>query len=200
LLKHSHVSSHFYFGAINYPLHHRKDIHDDHYLKSHLQIFIFVLFANCIELPLANNWSPWKTRKYNRYLDVQFNPCIHPWKRKKLGSKTLIMCWRQSLKQRNQNWLHEQKKCKPNQNTWNKIGFVVSSFPSPQGNMGSNFIVAEVVTSNEGKGGQGQKPNWPNVNLIFLLFSCQLYFQKFSHYIQVSIMKIEQKSDLKNKF
>jgi len=37
LQKHSHASSHFNFGATNCPMHHKKDTHDDHYLKSHLQ-------------------------------------------------------------------------------------------------------------------------------------------------------------------
>ncbi len=38
------------------------------------------------------------------------------------------------------------------------------------------------------------------MNLIVLLFFCLFFFQKFYHYIQVSIMKIEQKSYLKKYF
>ncbi len=34
---------------------------------------------------------------------------------------------------------------------------MIISFPSPQGDAGSNLIVAEMVTSNGGKGGQGQE-------------------------------------------
>jgi hypothetical protein len=41
--------------------------------------------------------------------------------------------------------------------TFEKIGFVVNSFPSPQGNVGSNLIVVEVVTFDGGKEGQGGK-------------------------------------------
>jgi hypothetical protein len=48
-----------------------------------------------------------------------------------------------------------------------------------------------------GKGSKGKRPNWPNMNMIFLLFSCLLYFQNFSHHMQVWIMKTKQKSNLK---
>jgi len=37
------------------------------------------------------------------------------------------------------------------------LAFVVSSSPCPQGDVDSNLIVAKMVTSNEGKGGQEQE-------------------------------------------
>ncbi len=83
---------------------------------------------------------------------------------------------------------------------------MVSSSPSLQRDVGLNLIVAKVVTSDGGKQGQRQeapkakafkKPNWPNLNMIFWFFFCMFCFQKFYHYIQVSIMKIKQKSNLK---
>jgi hypothetical protein len=46
---------------------------------------------------------------------------------------------------------------------------------------------------------KGKDLDWANLNLIFLFFYFLLCFKKLYHYIQVPIMKIEQKSDLKNK-
>jgi len=51
----------------------------------------------------------------------------------------------------------------------------------------------------KGKKAKGKPLDWANLNLIFLFFYFLLCFQKYIIYIQVSIMKIEQKSDLKNK-
>jgi len=74
---------------------------------------------------------------------------------------------------------------------------VVSSSPSPQGDVGSKLIVAKVVTFNGGKwdqsNGKVKAFKKPNLNLSFMLFCCLLCFQKIYHYIQVSIMKTEQK-------
>ncbi len=39
LAKCSHVSSHFQSNATNYLMHHKKDIHDNQYLKFHLQFY-----------------------------------------------------------------------------------------------------------------------------------------------------------------
>jgi hypothetical protein len=47
---------------------------------------------------------------------------------------------------------------------------VVSSTPSPQGDVGSNLIVAKVVTSNEGKGGQGQEAQLTQFEFDFLAY------------------------------
>jgi len=114
---------------------------------------IFVLLINCIKLPVASNWNPWKT-ECNQHSCVQFHPCIHPWKSKKLGSKTLIYGLKTILEtKKKQIWLHEQNKCKPHQNIWNKVGFVVNSSLSPQGYVGSNFIMAKLVTFNGEKRG-----------------------------------------------
>jgi hypothetical protein len=41
-----------------------------------------------------------------------------------------------------------------------KFALWLAPFFSPQGNVGSNFIVVKVVTF--------KRPNWPNLNLIFL--------------------------------
>jgi hypothetical protein len=83
---------------------------------------------------------------------------------------------------------------------------MVSSFPPTQGHVGSNFIVAKVVTSNGGTRGQGQKGNkfkafrLAQFESNFFVFFFLLCFQKLYHYIQVSIMKIKQKSDLTNNY
>ncbi len=44
---------------------------------------------------------------------------------------------------------------------------MVSSSPSPQGDVDSNLIVAKVVTSNEGKGGQGQEAQLTQFEFYF---------------------------------
>ncbi len=45
---------------------------------------ILVLFVNYIKLPLASNWSPWKSRDGSQHLDVELQPCIHPLKKNQL--------------------------------------------------------------------------------------------------------------------
>jgi hypothetical protein len=109
---------------------------------------------------------------------------------KKIGIKNFDL-WAENSLWNKKIRIDYMNKAKQDQNTWNKIGFVVSSSPSPEGDVDSNLIVAKVVTSNEGKGGKGKgkRPNWPNLNLIFWLFVWLLFFQKFYHYIQVSIIK-----------
>jgi hypothetical protein len=42
--KNTHVSSHFYSDVTNYPMHHKKDIHDDHYLNIRLQYCHLCIF------------------------------------------------------------------------------------------------------------------------------------------------------------
>jgi hypothetical protein len=73
---------------------------------------------------------------------------------------------------------------------------VVNSSPPPQGDVGSNFIVAEVVTSNGGKGGKGKRQR-PNLNLIFLLFFLPILLSKILSLHPSFNYEIKKKSDLK---
>jgi len=77
-----------------------------------------------------------------------------PLQKKKIGVKNLDL-WLKTVLQTKKSELITWTKhlYKPNQNTWNKVGFVVRSSASPQGDVGSNLIVAKVVTSNWGKVG-----------------------------------------------
>ncbi len=152
----------------------------------------FVLLINCIELLLASNWNPWKTKECNQHLGVQIDPCIHPLKEKKIGIKNLDLWaknspWNKKIRidyMNNANANHIKTieiklawwlaPLFPHKEIWVQISLWLKWWPL-KGPIGLIWI-------------------W-----FFCLFFCLLCFQKLYHYIQVSIMKIEQKSDLKNK-
>ncbi len=58
-------------NATNYPMHHKKHIYDDHYLKFHLQSCHLCIVVNCIKLPLLNNWNHWESKDENQHLGVE---------------------------------------------------------------------------------------------------------------------------------
>jgi hypothetical protein len=56
------------------------------------------------------------------------------------------------------------------------------------------------MTSNEGKGDKGEAFDWPNINMIFLLFLLLTFLQDFYQCIRVLDLKKEKLSNLKDFF